>query len=48
VRVLAARSTGHDLDARLQFTLEVAGVGSLGHVLAQVRQVNGVTGARRR
>jgi GTP pyrophosphokinase len=48
VRVLAARSTGRDLDARLQFTLEVAGVGSLGHVLAQVRQVNGVTGARRR
>jgi GTP pyrophosphokinase len=48
VRVLAARTAGRELDARLLLTLEVAGVGSLGHLLAQLRQLDGVTGARRR
>jgi GTP pyrophosphokinase len=48
VRVLAARSSGRDPDTRLLYTLEVAGVSGLDRLLAQLRQVKGVSGARRR
>jgi GTP pyrophosphokinase len=48
VRVLAARSSGRDPDVRLLYTLEVAGVSGLDRLLAQLRQVKGVSGARRR
>jgi GTP pyrophosphokinase len=48
VRVLAARTSGRELQARLLFTLEVSGAAGLGRVLDQMRQVDGVTGARRR
>jgi GTP pyrophosphokinase len=48
VRVLAARSSGRDPDTRLLYTLEVAGVNGLGRLLEQLRQIDGVSGARRR
>ncbi len=48
VRILAARSSGREPDTRLLFTLEIAGVASLGRLLEQLRLVSGVSGARRR
>jgi GTP pyrophosphokinase len=48
VRVSSVRSWGREPNARLLLTLEVTGVSGLGRLLDQLRQVAGVTAARRR
>jgi len=48
VRVLAARTTTREPEARLQFTLEVGGLEPLRRLLGQVRELPGVISARRR
>jgi GTP pyrophosphokinase len=48
VRVLAARSSTREPQARFQLTLEVGGLEPLRRLLAQVRELPGVQGARRR
>jgi GTP pyrophosphokinase len=48
VRVLAARSSTREPHTRLQLTLEVGGLEPLRRVLAQMRELPGVQGARRR
>ena len=48
VRVLAARTTTREPEARFQFTLEVGGLEPLRRLLAQVGELQGVVSARRR
>ncbi len=48
VKVLSSGSSVRDLSARIVFTLEVEGVVQLEHLLALIRELPGVAGARRR
>ncbi len=48
VRVLAARTSLREPDARLSFTLEVGGLDHLRRLLAEIQNLPGVSAARRR
>ena len=47
VRVSAAHSQAREPDARILVTLEVTGLDQLGRLLTLLRELPGVTGARR-
>jgi GTP pyrophosphokinase len=48
VRVVSSQSYSHDLNARMAFTLEVAGAAQLARLLSLVSDISGVESARRK
>lgn len=48
INVTATRSASADMAARMLFTIEVENLDQLARVLALIREVRGVMGARRR